>query len=78
MCLGYWLKQFPLLAHGIILALTDPFQAPSIPESQMKNARTVSVLCIIHRKDMNSITQNLDEAVEGAGIIHYFGANTTL
>lgn len=36
------------------------------------------MLCTIQGKDMNFISENLDEPVEGAGIIHCFDANTTL
>lgn len=75
--MGYWLKQLPLLAHGGTLALADAFQTPTISESQTEHTRAASVLGMMQEKDTNCITQNKDEHVECAGVIHCFDATTT-
>ena len=76
--MGYWLKQLLLLVHRVTLALADPFQTPTISESQTEHARAVSVLGMMQEKDTNFVTQNLDESIEGVGFINCFDAATTL
>ena len=76
--MGYWLKKLPLLAHGVTLALADQFQILTISESQTEHARAVPVLGMMQEKDMNFITQNLDESEKGVGVIHCFDATATL
>lgn len=78
MCVGYLLKQLYLLSYRGTLALTNPFQTSIISENQTQHASAVLVLGMKQEKDMNLITQNLDESVEGAGVIHGFNATTTL
>lgn len=78
MCVGYLLKQLYLLSYGVTLALTNPFQTPTILENQTQHPSAVLVLGMMQEKDMNLITQNLDESVEGAGVINCLNATTTL